>query len=156
MKNFFEKIVGWVKNNEQKTYNLILIFLIIFLIVYTSILIFKNSSWITAKYRSFVNTNNIVLVETPVSLLTPKSFVITNNQIVVSTDVKTKFSIGEIVGIKHMGTLGIVVNKTIGFGGYSYEVIYKDNSGTIQKVQMEPWLLYHPQKDQITTLFLLN
>lgn len=150
--NYLKKFVTWDRGNpELKKYDVQIVLLVTFLIVYTT------CSFLSIKKGMKETKDTVVKVELrtiyPTNTLLASQ---TNHSLVIDSNSKLKFQVGEVVGAKHLGVIGIITEKTLGLGGYKYQIIYRDGGGVLQQTEIPTWLLYHPHKEQISPYFLLN
>ena len=152
--NYIKHFLTWDKKNpELRKYDILIIFLVVFLIGYTTVTFLNIYGKVDNKkevieevvYDTIIQSNSIRHINT-----------ITNQALIVETKTIREYSVGQVVGVKHMGIIGIISEKTLGLSGYRYEVMYRDGSGVIQKIEIAPWLLYHPHKEQLNPYYLLN
>lgn len=66
-----------------------------------------------------------------------------------------EFYVGEIVGVKYFGIYGIVREKILGTGGYTYEVRWRDTGHGLPKDIFYSWELYRPDRGSVPTSVLL-
>jgi hypothetical protein len=147
--NYLKNLVPWDKSPDFRKYDVAIGLLSIFLIIYTI--------YYTSGIQKRISDSKPTVIKIELAKITTNDIVVaTNHSLTIDTKVKVEYEVGEIVGVKHLGIIGIVVEKTLSFGGYKYEIIYRDTSGAVQKSSIDAWLLYHPQREQISPFFLLN
>lgn len=66
-----------------------------------------------------------------------------------------EFYVGEIVGVKYFGIYGIVREKILGIGGYTYEVRWRDSGHGLPKDIFHSWELYRPERGSVPTSILV-
>ena len=63
---------------------------------------------------------------------------------------------GEFVGVRHFEVYGFIHQKKLQIGGYIYEVIYKDRSGILNKIEVDKTLLFRPDTNDLILNALHN
>jgi hypothetical protein len=92
----------------------------------------------------------------PVKETTHVNFVTNKVEVFVAPKNLKDFVEGEFVGVRYFGVYGVVLGKKFQIGGAVYEIIYKDNDGVLQKIDVEKWLLFIPDKNELIADTLRN
>lgn len=158
LKNLFRKSKT-VDDKIIQRYDLILFICIVFLIVYAGYFFLNVQQTAIDEKPAIIsiglseNELHPLLNNTPRN--TPNmgyAIAVTPDTLVLKTN---EFYIGEIVGVKYFGIFGIVTEKILGTGGYSYEVRWRDTSHGLPKDIFHPWELYRPDRGSVPTSVLI-
>lgn len=151
IKKFISSFIDDDETDEQKTiirHNRLVFGLIAFIILYCGF-------WmINLEHKTEVPPLQIVKIEQASNIIHPTLLYTNTGTMTYPIDIgNEEFKIGEIVGIKYFGTIGLIIAKSSSDQN-SFNVMYKDNGHVIQVQTFKKWLLYHPQKDTLTPLSL--
>jgi len=158
LKNLFSFVLREPKTTEDKVikrYNLLLFICITFLIIYAAYF------FLNLQQSSINSSPSIVTVGITENELHPLLQSGPNMGYAVATTPTTiilrtnEFYTGEIVGVKYFGIFGIVTEKILGTGGYTYEVRWRDTSHGLPKDIFHSWELYRPDRGSVPTSVLV-
>ncbi len=144
-----------------RTYNIVILFLIAFIIsdtVYdiTRFVGSEESKEPRVTFSTTVKDSSSEFLNHPSAItitsnMIPPVIIFTNG--VPSLD---EFFVGEVVGVKYFGIYGIVTEKIISVNGYKYEVRWRDASRGLPKDTFYEWELFRPSPNSIPTTVFQN
>ena len=155
IKNLF-KSPTTADDKVLKRYDLLLFVCAAFLIIYAAFFFLNIQNPEVASTANVVeigmkegNELHPLLTATPnmgyAVATTPATMILKTNE----------FYVGEIVGVRYFGIYGIVREKILGTGGYTYEVRWRDSGHGLPKDIFYSWELYRPDRGSIPTSILL-